>query len=558
MPRTWSRSPFSVSRLVIVTGLVAAAPAVIAQIGIWTPPAAPTAGQAVGPQLGGVVSPAQGRAGVLSPYQTPAGGAQPSSWSASVLLQETATNNVNLQPSSSAEDALVTEITPRLAVNHRGPRTTLFGNVSLPVVLYLPSGAASDRVYPAVNLLGDVMVVDNLVYIEGQVNVSQQFFDPFGAQPPSLSNPTNNRYRSDNYRVSPYIRGSTSAGTNYELRNDNVWSNLSGAPISTSNSSYTSFSGVASNIQTTLGWQVSFNYTDTRFNNQQNSLVTQIYRASPVYRVDPNLRVSATGGFEENQGYATSSRGAIYGVGFVWQPTPNTNVTGDWESRFFGSSYRFSYEHVSPLSVWNLRFSRNITSYPQQLATVPGGVNVAGFLDSLFIFLIPDPLQRQNAVNQFIQDRGLPATLVSPVNVYTEQILLQQYVGGTIGLIGARNTVFMTAYSARNEPIAASGAVLPPLLATGNNNVQNGGTIVWTHQLTPSLSSLFSADGQQTLARGGSVGNTKQGLVRFVLSTTLTPSTTAFAGARYQALQSDVSSDYIEAAVFVGIGYRFR
>jgi uncharacterized protein (PEP-CTERM system associated) len=231
---------------------------------------------------------------------------------------------------------------------------------------------------------------------------------------------------------------------------------------------------------------------------------------------------------------------------------------GDWEQRFFGSSYRFSYDHTSPLSAWNLRFSRNVTSYPQQLATVPGGVNVFGFLDSLFLALIPDPVQRQNAVNQFIQDRGLPSALASPVNVYTEQLLLQQYAGATVGLTGVRNTVFVTAYSSRNEPIAASGAILPPLLATGNNNLQTGVTLVWTHQLSPRLSTLVSADAQQTLAKGGSVGDTTQGLVRFVLTTALNPNTTAFAGARYQALHSNVSSDYNEVGVFVGFGYRFR
>ena len=61
----------------------------------------------------------------------------------------------NLSPSNAADGGLVTEITPSLAVNWKGNRTTLVGDVSLPVVLYLPSGVASDRVFPSVNLLGD-------------------------------------------------------------------------------------------------------------------------------------------------------------------------------------------------------------------------------------------------------------------------------------------------------------------------------------------------------------------------------------------------------------------
>ena len=41
----------------------------------------------------------------------------------------------------------------------------------------------------------------------------------------------------------------------------------------------------------------------------------------------------------------TSSSNVTYGAGFVWHPTPRTNVAGDYEHRFFGSSYQFSFDH---------------------------------------------------------------------------------------------------------------------------------------------------------------------------------------------------------------------
>jgi uncharacterized protein (PEP-CTERM system associated) len=512
----------------------------------WTPPGQPSGPQQMGTQLGGTL-----------PGGVPARTAQPSSWSASVWLQETVTNNVNLTPSANREYALVTEVTPELNLNHRGPRTSLIGLISLPTVLNVPSGVATNRVYPTVHLVGDVTLVDQFLYVEGDVDISQQFFNPFGAQPSGFTNTTQNRYRSDFYRVSPYIKGVTQAGTNYELRNDNVWTNLNGAPASTNNANYTSFSGKASNLQTTLGWQASFNYTDTRFNTQR-PIVNQLYRIAPVYTVDPNLRLSASGGYEENRGSLTSSQGAIYGAGFAWQPTPRTTVAGDYEKRFFGSSYQFSFDHVTPLTVWKLHFSRNITTYPQQLGTLPAGINVAGFLDSLFVFSIPDPAERQRVVNQLMQDRGLPATTTNPVNLYSDQILLQQFAGATVGLLGARNTIFMTIYSVRNEPIAASGTPLPPILAAGNDNTQNGGTIIWSHQLTPSLSFVASADGFQTVANGPSAANTRQGMLRMALSTTVAPMTTVFAGARYQVLRSNLAPEYDEAAVFAGLRYTFR
>ena len=475
-----------------------------------------------------------------------------------MLLQLTGTDNVNLSPSNAADAGLVTEVTPSLAVNWKGNRTSLVGDVSLPVVLYLPSGVASDRVFPSVNLLGDLALVKNLVFVEGAVNVSQQYFNPFGAQPVSLTNSTQNRYRSDSFRISPFIRGTTLQNTNYELRYDNVWTNLSGAPVNTNNSYYQTWSAVASNTQSTLGWSLSGSYIDIDFNNQ-SPILQQLYRARPIYNINQQWQVSASGGYESNEFTATSSSGPIYGVGFIWRPTPRTNLVADWEHRFFGSSYNLSFDHSTSLSVWSVRASRSITSYPQQFATVPGGVNIAAFLNGLFVQRVPDAAERARLIDAFIQDRGLPATTSGAVNLYSEQILLQESASGSVGLIGARNSVFVNVFYVKSEPITATGAVLPPLFVTGNNNTQYGGSVVWSRQLTPSLTFLASLDGMETRGNGAaSSANTKQGTLRLGLSRPLTAATTGFVGGRYQSLTSNVAPEYNEVAAFVGLTHSFR
>ena len=53
-------------------------------------------------------------------------------------------------------------------------------------------------------------------------------------------------------------------------------------------------------------------------------------------------------------------------------------------------------------------------------------------------------------------------------------------------------------------------------------------------------------------------GSTNQGAVYSILSAPLSPHTTIFGGARYQALSSNVTPDYYEAAVFVGFRYVYR
>jgi uncharacterized protein (PEP-CTERM system associated) len=227
------------------------------------------------PVSGGSVSSTPAATSAREALGTP-GDTRPSFWSASIALQETYTNNVNLNPSNAAESGWVTEITPFLGSNIWSARNSRWRRIAAGGDL-CPSGVAENRVYPTVNLLGDLTLVDNFLFLEGAVNVAQQFFSPFGAQPASLVNPTANRYRTTVYRISPFIKGSTSNGTEYQLRNDNVWTNLSGAPINANSADYTNVYGNVANTETTLGWRASLYYSDVRFNTDQPATVTQLY-----------------------------------------------------------------------------------------------------------------------------------------------------------------------------------------------------------------------------------------------------------------------------------------
>ncbi len=515
-----------------------------------------------GPGLAGSVSSTPATTSAREALGTP-GDTRPSFWSASIGLQETYTNNVNLHPSNVAQSAWVTEITPFLGVRYLGPRASLVGDVSLPVVIYAPSDVAGNQVYPTVNLLGDVTLVDNFLFLEGAVNVAQQFFSPFGSQPASLVNPTANRYRSTVYRISPFIKGSTSNGTDYELRNDNVWTNLSGAPIDTNNAHYTNIRGNVTNTQTTLGWRASLDYSDVQFDNDQPATVTQLYRGTGIYAATPSLQLSASAGWEDNDFQFTSSQNAIYGVGFVWRPTPVTRAVGDLEHRYFGAAYQFTFEHTTPLSQWRLNASRDVSTYPQQIASLPVGINVASFLNALFLPAIGDATRRQQVVDQLMRDRGLPATLSGPVNLYSNQTLLKQSYAASVSLVGARNTILFSAFWLKNQPITATGDSLPPLLSLGNDNTQTGGTVVWTYRLTPNVNFVSSVEGLRTVDNGGAGGSllggtTRGAAVRLGISSPLTAQTTLYAGARYQTQQSDVAQDYNETAGFVGLTYTFR
>ena len=234
----------------------------------------------------------------------------------------------------------------------------------------------------------------------------------------------------------------------YELRDSNIWSVGNGVG-STSGDAYDNFfTSHITRQPTPLGWSLSYDRTALQFQNQPSERL-QIARASALYRADPALELSATVGYENNELQLTTERGVTYGVGGTWHPTDRTNVDAKWEHRFFGASYNVLFDHRTPLSVWSLRASRDITNYPQQLAALPGGADVAGFLNSLLLSKVPDPTQRQSLVDQIIHARGLPATLTAPVTLLTQQVTLVEQATATFGILGARNSIFFSVYHSR-------------------------------------------------------------------------------------------------------------
>src|SRR5437868_11601903 len=125
----------------------------------------------------------------------------------SLGVEETLTNNVNLTANNIRRGDLVTQLTPGFRVIETGAHTSSTGSVSVPVLLYARTGSENNKVQPQVNLLGTWEAVDRFFFLESAINVDQQYVTAFGPTSESLANATNNRYTSQSYRLSPYIKG---------------------------------------------------------------------------------------------------------------------------------------------------------------------------------------------------------------------------------------------------------------------------------------------------------------------------------------------------------------
>lgn len=477
-----------------------------------------------------------------------------------IAVRETYTNNANLAPSGQEEWSLVTTLTPSIGINGVGARARLSGNVAVQLQQYL--GERDDgNIYPQVNLLGSIEAVERFFFVEGAVNISQRFLSPFAPQPEGNIGETNNRYTSYSYRLSPYIQGTFAGQGSFLLRNDNIWSSLGSTPSNAPDLSSSYVNRWIGNVESpsartfSLGGELLS--TRTKFTNQE-ALTTDLVQGLVHWRPDPQVHLYAIGGYEQNNYTATESSDIVYGGGGEWRPTERTEIAGRYTHRFFGDSYLASITHRNPFSAININASRNISTFPEQLFALPAGGDVAALLDATFTTRIPDPVQRAQAVQSFLSQTGLPAVLQTPLNFYTQQILLIQQANATFTLLGVRNSLAFTVYNRKTEPLAgATAIVLPPELVPLNNNSQTGGSIVYSHRLTPLTNLNATASHFYTEANAPLTARSTTDFFLVSVGTQLSPKTSGITGLTYTIFDSNATNDYDAFTAFVGLNHRF-
>ena len=489
--------------------------------------------------------------------------AQAQTWkiTPAVSWESTWTDNVNLAPSSRKESDWINQITPTLQFAWASAHTRAAGRIGLPVLLYARQ-SESNEIRPEVAVTATWEAIERFFFVDASINISQQFLSPFGATPNNLGNITNNRYTAQNYTISPYIRGTTGDGLEYELRDTNTWSNAS--QIEAQGVGATGYSneirGFVGRSARPTGWSLEYDRTEVKFTNQ-DSEVTEIARARALYGPDPTLQFSLIGGYENNHFAFTEDKGPVYGGGISWHPSERTQLDATVEHRFFGAGYNVAFNHRWPLSAFTIRASRDTNSYPQQLANLPAGANVSQLLNAIFTSRIPNATERQGVVDDIIRNRALPTTLSTPVVLFTEQITLLEQFSATYGILGARNGIFFTAYRSKDEPIANNRDDFIPqsvLQDVNRNNTQVGASVAWTHQLTPTMTIGTDLNWSRTTSNEELAVKTRDFTVNGLLSASLTALTTAYGGIRYQDQSPNTGEGYKEFAVFIGLTHRFN
>jgi uncharacterized protein (PEP-CTERM system associated) len=476
-----------------------------------------------------------------------------------VSLRETYTDNAFLGVGTPRSD-WVTQVTPGIRIDGRSSRLT--ANLSYrPTALFYAHNHEANDLANNLNAYAQLQAVEKFFFVEAAGYISQSFITPFAAQPGDILTVTNNRTETRTGSLSPFVRHE-GRDLEYELRNRTTWTTTNREELGKARTRQW-FGHVGAPVRR-FGWALEFN--DTEISRYQLPVPrpddeARLYRGRLFYEPDPAWRVSASAGSEENN-YVLNQmqRSTIYGAGLTWRPSGRTSAELSYERRFFGPSHLARLSHRTRLTAWNLSYSRNTTTYQEEVLRLPPG-NTAGLLDAVFTARFPDPEQRRAAVDQFVRTSGTPAFLSNPLVFYTQRVYLREGLDASFGIVGSRNSLIFTAFASESSSLSADalGLLLDPSSAALRIRQRGFGAYA-EHKLTPFTS--VGARAARTLTRGvqPTENNSRNDYLNVTLSHTVSPKTTTFAGISASRFASDDTSfnpNQDANSVFVGLSHRF-
>lgn len=466
----------------------------------------------------------------------------------SMAADLTYTDNVGLVNTAKKSD-LITRLSPGIVVEGRGGHVTGVLNFRWAEYVYANDSKRNSQ-QRSLNANGTVELVDQWLYLDGRGSISQQPVSAFGTQGVSNELINGNRTETSTYQWSPYIRGRLGGVADYTLRYTGSRTKAGTGELAVgSGTTSSAWSGrlAGDTSLSSLGWSVDLQQQKIERSTARD---TQSKRAVGAleYRIDPQVKLRVSLGRESDDYSGTQSQSrTVRGYGAEWAPTERTNVSFNKETRSFGDSYNASFQHRTALTAWRLSKSKSVNTPSDQLLNVALG-SAFDLLNLQLTSSIPDPFVRAQAVNQQLQQLGIPANAQAFGTIITSRVYISNRQEASFILTGARNIVTLSAYKSDNQVLGTGGSVADDFSLSPNIR-QSGFTTSWAHKLSPDTA--VTLNGRQSRNKGSTASlETKINSLSLLLTTKLGPQTSATMGLRQTRSDSTgLASSYDEQAV---------
>ena len=411
-------------------------------------------------------------------------------------LSETYTDNVRLGIRGGGED-FVTQINPGIVIRGDARRFNLNIDYTMNNLIYAENSNLT-RMRQQLNALGTAELIQNLFFVDGRASITQQNLSLLGPQAINNVNVTGNRADVRTVSISPYLRhrfGSLATGEVRYLHNE----------VSSDNSRInSSLNGYTANINSgdafrTLGWGLNYSNQMVDFTQSGRSVEMERSSASLRYRVTPQFALTASGGYERNGFISIRGKNSspTWTVGFMWQPSDRTSIALSGGQRFFGDTYSALASHRTRLTVWDVSYDENVSTFNQQAqggitGFGGGGFGAGGFAGGFNQLLTAqnpgaNPLTVQQDSSALL-GMGLSGGFFDPTNFFTNRLFLQKRFQASFALNGLRNTFVVRGFNMTRKALSPEsadiGLVGPGDFSLLNHTRQTGANGLWTYRIS--------------------------------------------------------------------------
>lgn len=410
-----------------------------------------------------------------------------------VEVQETFTDNVDLEPNATKDSDFITRLTAGTAISGIGRRATVNLNYSLTQELY---GHRTDLngISQFLAAIGNVEVVQDSIFVDASASIARVPLDQGGAVSATDRNTGSNQQDYYVYSISPYWRSRYAGFAESELRLTHSQS-FTSTPSSSSGSSTpgraddtvsNSVSGLLASGPdfTRFLWRLSG--LAGRSERDRGTLKTLNADATGQYNLNSDFGLLGTVGIDDidDAGLTRDVSGPYALGGFVWTPSDRTRLR-------FQAGWRYEDVSFSGDARWDATARTSFTaSYSESV-----GLAIDQALDALASTQI-DPRGRfvDRQTGQAFTGRsigGLPLT--------DNLVLTKRFVAG-VTTAWPRDTVNLSYFHVEEDTITDDN----PGTVTGPG-LRKSDTIIFTygHQLTPVLSSSMSLSYSEEYGSGG-------------------------------------------------------
>lgn len=461
---------------------------------------------------------------------------------------ETYSDNVKLTKKGMEESAYISQLIPGFLISATGPRLKFQTKYQLQNSYY--SGSNSDtKTNHLLYANANAVLKEDLFFLDANANITQQNLSPFGQVTDNNINSTNNRVEVRTYSFAPYLRRKFENNFVTELRyaHDSVSSDTQ--LYSNSKSDSVRFNINSGSAFKAIKWGVNYNHQDVDF-EKQIPLKTSMSTGNLDYAISSLFKLTSTFGYENNSYfYQGSAASGYFGtLGFSWTPTERTNIIFNSGHRFYGKTNALTINQRARMSVWSLGYNEDVTTTRAQFL-IPAGNNTSGFLNQLWQTSIPDPVQRQKVVDNFIRDSALPSSLAQPINTFTNQVFLQKTLLASVAITGIQNTAILSFFDSSRDPLTKSASDAIPLPGTQGIVNQTGVNALWHVQFSPRTNANLNLGYSKSEDLHTGVKDNFKTL-RVSLSRQLQPKLNAMLEARHVQKDSNIAqSNYDENAI---------